>query len=131
MNRRVWLTGAIAGLSLGVMAGANGPLRERTAFGRSGGVSASAPVVRSARTPAQSADSARPRTDTTASVPEPPDTRAAPRDTVPPPPGPNYVWVEGRWVWHAEKQKYDWEPGFWRPAPPVYLAAVRVIGTRT
>ncbi len=130
MNRRVWLPGVIAGLSLGVMAGANGQLHQRTAFGRHGGASASSPVV-PARTPAEFGDSARPRADTTTSVPEPPDTLATPRDTVPPPPGPNYVWVEGRWVWHANKQKYEWEPGFWRPAPPVYLAAARATGTRS
>lgn len=37
----------------------------------------------------------------------------------PHPPGPDYVWSQGSWVWSG--QRYQWRPGKWqyvRPAPP-------------
>ncbi len=31
-------------------------------------------------------------------------------ETVPPSPGPDYVWVGGHWVWH---NGWEWQPGYW------------------
>ncbi len=44
----------------------------------------------------------------------PPRDRA---ERVPPAPGRDYTWINGRWVWHQPVRAYEWEAGRWeRPA---------------
>jgi hypothetical protein len=39
-------------------------------------------------------------------------------EAVPQPPGPNYVWIPGRWVWDQRYAAWTWKRGFhsWKPA---------------
>ncbi len=46
----------------------------------------------------------------------------APSEAAPPRPGPDYMWIEGRWVWRAPAKKYEWQPGYWQRVPRLYLA---------
>lgn len=51
------------------------------------------------------------------SVQAPPPTPAAPLETVPPQPGPAYVWVPGSYTWQPATRAYVWVPGHWTVAP--------------
>jgi hypothetical protein len=43
---------------------------------------------------------------------EPPD---APIEAIPDSPGPEYVWVSGRWQWNNDK--FEWVTGSWQTPP--------------
>jgi hypothetical protein len=40
---------------------------------------------------------------------------AAQAETQSPQPGPDYVWIQGYWVWGGNG--YNWTPGFWQQPP--------------
>jgi WXXGXW repeat (2 copies) len=122
MERRIWLLGVFAGLTLGASTGGVWRLSRRPDRGP---VRAARPE---AQAPADTAAAVAP--DTAASIDSLPAADSAPppappptlQETVPPAPGSNYVWVEGRWVWRAAKKKFEWQPGYWQPTPPVFIA---------
>ncbi len=47
-------------------------------------------------------------------APNPPPATAQ-ADTQSPPPGPDYVWIQGYWVWAGNA--YAWHPGYWERPP--------------
>ena len=50
----------------------------------------------------------------------PPPAPAAPLETVPPQPGPSYVWVPGSYTWQPVSRTYVWVPGHWTIPPRGY-----------
>ena len=55
------------------------------------------------------------------SVQAPPPQPAAPVETVPAQPGPNYVWVPGAYTWQPASRAYVWVPGHWTIPPRGYV----------
>jgi hypothetical protein len=53
-------------------------------------------------------------------VQAPPPPPAAPTETLPPQPGPAYVWVPGSHVWQPATRAYVWVPGYWTIPPQGY-----------
>ena len=47
----------------------------------------------------------------------PPPAPASPMETVPPQPGPTYVWVPGAYTWQPATRAYVWVPGHWTVPP--------------
>jgi len=66
----------------------------------------------SAPAPAAAPPAAAPPATETVVVTQAPPTQVV--ETIPPCPGPTYVWVGGRWVW---RDRWVWAPGFWSPRP--------------
>lgn len=46
-------------------------------------------------------------------------------DTIPPSPGPDHIWVRGRWKWD-NNNRFDWVTGHWEKKP--HPAAVWIPG---
>jgi len=51
----------------------------------------------------------------------PPPAPVAPLETVPPQPGPAYVWVPGSYTWQPATRTYVWVPGHWTVPPRGYV----------